>query len=116
MAVERVRHCFAVAKGQEVSRSLFTQAEQAALTLAWLSAQTPLTTPRRFIQSTLDAFSPVELVHLITVCSMAGLIQRFVAIAKPQIEPEVKDFLVSNGLVTDTLAIRYPLIGKHLER
>ncbi|MEO1352704.1 MAG: glutaredoxin domain-containing protein [Cyanobacteria bacterium J06635_15] len=116
VAVERVRHCFAVAKGQEVARSLFTQAEQAALTLAWLSAQTPLTTPRRFIQSTLDAFSPVELVHLITVCSMAGLIQRFVAIAKPQIEPEVKDFLASNGLVTDTLAIRYPLIGKHLER
>ncbi len=113
-AVERVRHCFDAAKGRGDWRSLFTEAEQAALVLAWLSAQTPLVTPRRFIEPALKAFSSVELVHLITVCSVAGLVQRFAAITKPQIEPEVKDFLACHSLTADTLAIRYPLPSKVL--
>ncbi|MEL6399665.1 MAG: glutaredoxin domain-containing protein [Cyanobacteria bacterium J06626_4] len=108
-AAARVRHCFDAAKGRGAWRSHFTEAEQAALVLAWLSAQTPLTTPRRFIEPALKAFSSVELVHLITVCSVAGLIQRFATITQPQIELQVKDFLVRHNLTTDTLAIRYPL-------
>lgn len=108
-AAERVRYCFDAAKGRGAWRSHFTEAEQSALVLAWLSAQTPLTTPRRFLEPALKAFSSVELVHLITVCSVAGLVQRFAAITKPQIEPEVKDFLTRHNLTTDTLAIRYPL-------
>ncbi len=108
-AAERVRYCFDAAKDRGAWRSHFTAAEQSALVLAWLSAQTPLTTPRRFIEPLLRAFSSVEVIHLITVCSVAGLVQRFVAIAKPQIEPKVKDFLTRHHLTIDTLAIRYPL-------
>lgn len=113
-AAERVRHCFSAVKKRGVWRSHFTEAEQSALVLAWLSAQTPLTTPRRFIEPALKAFSSVELVHLITVCSVAGLVQRFTAIAKPQVEPQVKDFITSHNLTTDTLTIRYPLPSKVL--
>ncbi len=114
-AAERVRHCFDAAKDRGDWRSHFTEAEQSALVLAWLSVQTPLTTPRRFIEPALKAFSSVELVHLMTVCSVAGLVQRFAAIAKPQIEPQVKDFLARHNLTNDTLAIRYPLPSKVLQ-
>ncbi|NBD31437.1 MAG: glutaredoxin, partial [Cyanobacteria bacterium] len=75
--LERVTRCYdaAVAIHQPDSTldSLFSQSEQAALTLAWLSAQMPLTTPRRFVQPVIDLYSPTELVHLMTVCGIASL-------------------------------------------
>jgi glutaredoxin len=56
--LERVARCYdaALAIHQPDSNldSLFSQSEQAALTLAWLSAQMPLTTPRRFVQPAID--------------------------------------------------------------
>ncbi|MFD0916857.1 glutaredoxin domain-containing protein [Pseudahrensia aquimaris] len=107
-AVERVRHAFDAAKRQD-NRNLFTARECAALELARLSAQVPLTTPRRFVQAAIDHFDPTELVHLITVCAMASMIQRFAAISKPKVETEVRRFLDENDLSLDTLAIRYPL-------
>ncbi len=111
-SIQRVRFCFEAARGRDTKLSLFTTREHAALKLAWLSAQTPLTTPRRFIQPALDAWSPVELIHLITVCSIAGMVQRFAAIAKPEIETKVEAFFAEYRLMTDTLAIRYPLRGE----
>lgn len=108
-AVERVRHCFDAAKGRAEGRGLFTEKERAALTVAWLAGQAPLTTPRRFIQPAIDHWTPVELIHLFTVCGVAGLVQRFSAVARPKIEPQVRDFLQRNDLTTDTLALRYPL-------
>jgi alkylhydroperoxidase family enzyme len=110
-AAERVRHAFDAAKGQGTQRGLFDEREVAALRLAWLSAQTPLTTPRHWVQPALDLFSPVELVHAITVCAMASMIQRFAAIARPRMEDEVRAFLDAHGIPVSTLATRYPLPG-----
>jgi glutaredoxin len=109
LAVERVRHCFAAATGRTPYPDLFDKREQAALHLAWLSAQMPLTTPRRFVQSAVEVYSPKELVHLIVVCAIASMVQRFVAIAQPAIEPEVQAFLNTYGLETDGLKLRYPI-------
>lgn len=106
--IKRIRQCFAVATGRAEEKGLFNEQEKAALQLAWLSAQQPLTTPRRFVQSAIDTFDPVELVHLITVCSMGSLVQRFTAIAKPENAPKVSVFVEKNSIETQTLAIRYP--------
>ena len=108
-AVERVRFAFDAAKGMGTPRDLFEAREVAALRLAWLSAQVPLTTPRHWVQPALDQFSPVELVHAITVCAMASMVQRFAAIARPRVEDEVRVFLDDHGLSSSTLATRYPL-------
>ena len=106
-AVERVRYCFVVATGQEAHPGLFDEREQAALKLSWLSAQMPLTTPRRFVQSAVELYSAKELVHLIVVCAVASMVQRFVAVAQPDQEKEVAQFLRKHELDSDTLRLRY---------
>lgn len=109
---DRVARCYEAAVGIHQPDSsldkLFSQSEQAALTLAWLSAQMPLTTPRRFVQPAIELYSPTELVHLITVCATASLVQRFSAIAQPHLETAVAAFCQEQGLTTDTLKLRYP--------
>ena len=90
-------------------RLLFDDRERAALTVAWLSAQTPLATIRRFVEPAVEAFTPVELVHLFTVCGMASLIQRFSAISMPIAEATTVAFMDRHDLETDALALRYPL-------
>ena len=107
-AVARARLCFGAAIGRG-GAEVFSVRERAALTVGWLSAQKPLTTPKRFIQPAIDHFDPVELVHLFTVCGLAGLVQRFCAITAPGMGPEVAGLAQRYGLDTDTLAIRYPL-------
>jgi len=113
--VERVRHCFAVATGQEAHSDLFDEREQAALQLAWISAQTPLTTPRRFVRSAVELYSAEELVHLIVVCAVASMVQRFVAVAQPDPETEVTQFLQEHELASDTLILRYRLLNSKVE-
>ena len=108
-AVQRVAQCFEAATSPGVGTDLpFDARERAALTIAWLSAQVPVTTPRRFLQPALDAFNAQELVQLCVVCAVASLVQRFVAIAKPKIEPNVAAFLRQYDLEADTLALRFP--------
>ena len=111
----RVRHAWQAAHSTADVQH-FTDAETAALKLAWLSAQTPLTTPRRFVKPAIDTWTPVELVHLMTVCGMASLTQRYCAIAKPQIEHAVRTFHEDAGLPLDTLAARYPLTADAVKR
>ncbi|EDX86068.1 Glutaredoxin-like domain (DUF836) family [Synechococcus sp. PCC 7335] len=113
-SLERIRHCFAVATGRAEAEGVFTAQEKAALQLAWVSAQQPLTTPRRFVQSAMDTFDPVELVHLITVCSMGSMIQRFSAITQPEITSKVASFMNTHGLKTQSLVLRYPVPTKSL--
>lgn len=108
LAVERVRLCFEAAQERPPGRDCFNEGERAALRLAWLSAQVPLTTPRRFVNPAIQSHTPVELVHLVTVCALASLVQRFVAIVRPGMEPEVTAFLHAHGLESDTLRLRYP--------
>ncbi|MEM6453301.1 MAG: glutaredoxin, partial [Cyanobacteria bacterium P01_D01_bin.105] len=98
------------------AKALFSEQERAALQLAWLSAQQPLTTPRRFVQPVIDTFEPIELVHLITVCAIGSLIQRFSAVTKPAIAPKVVSFVEKYGIETQTLAIRYPIPTSELTR
>jgi len=107
-AIARARLCFDAATGRG-GAEVFSDRERAALTVGWLSAQKPLTTPHRFIQPAIAHFDPVELAHLFTVCGLAGLVQRFCAITAPGMGPEVADLAHRHGLETDTLAIRYPL-------
>ena len=112
-AVQRVARCFEAATALDDGTDLpFDDRERAALTIAWLSAQTPVTTPRRFLQPALDTFNAKELVQLCIVCALASLVQRFVAIARPEMEGEVVAFLRQHELEADTLLLRYPVAGK----
>ncbi|WP_420607286.1 glutaredoxin domain-containing protein [Novosphingopyxis sp.] len=111
----RVARAFDAAKGRDTG-GLFDERERAALQLAWLSAQTPLTTPHRFVATAIEHYTPTELVHLCTVCAMASMVQRFAAIAKPKVEQEVHEFLESYHIPLDTLASKYPLADEREAR
>ncbi len=108
-AIERIRQCFIAATNRGDTSSIFSEKEQAALQLAWLSAQVPLTTPYRFVQSASALYQPQELIHLIVVCSIASMVQRFVAIDRPEMEAEVSQFYNQHPIETDALKLRYPL-------
>ena len=108
-SIERIRHCFAAAVGRTTHSDLFSEKEKAALQFAWLSAQMPLTTPREFVRSAVENYSEKELIHLIVTCSVASLVQRFVAIAQPELEGNVSSFLQQHNLESKTLNLRYPL-------
>lgn len=107
-AIDRIERCYGAAIGAD-DGGFFGERERAALRLAWLSAQVPLVTPRRFVQPAIDRFNPAELVHLIVVCAIASMIQRPVAITHPGPDPEVERFVVEHRLQTDLLALRHPL-------
>ena len=108
--VERIRQCYLAAINCGDTSKLFNDKEKAALQFAWVSAQTPLTTPLRFIEAVIKQYQSEQLIHLIVVCSVASMVQRFVAAAKPEIEPVVKQFFNEYELETDTLVLRYPLV------
>ena len=110
--IERIKKCFVAATRKEDIGSIFDVKEQAALQLAWLSAQVPLTTPYRFIRPVMVVHQHRELIQLIVVCSIASMVQRFVAIARSEIEAEVNEFCTKHSIATDTLELRYPLASK----
>ncbi len=109
-AVERVRQCYLAAINRGDTNKLFSEKEKAALQFAWVSAQTPLTTPYQFVEAAIKQYQSEELIHLIVVCSIASMVQRFIAAAKPEIEPVVNQFFDKYSLETDTLVLRYPLV------
>ncbi len=109
LAIARIKHCFTAAINREDTSNIFNEQEQAALQLAWLSAQVPLTTPYRFVQSAVELYEPEELIHLIVVCSIASMVQRFVAISQPKMEAEVNNFSTQHSIETDSIKLRYPL-------
>ena len=106
-AVERVRWAYAAALGRDESSEWFRPRERAALRLAWLSAQLPLITPRRFVAELIDCYDADELVELCAVCSLAALVQRQCAIAKPASSTAARSFAREHGLELDPLALRY---------
>ncbi|MGB5970117.1 MAG: efflux RND transporter permease subunit [Spirulinaceae cyanobacterium] len=107
--LERIRQCFVAATSQEDTSSIFKEKEQAALKLAWLSAQVPLTTPYKFIKPVIEFYQPQELIHLIVVCSVASMVQRFVAIDKTAMETEVSQFYIQHSMATNSFQVRYSL-------
>ena len=111
-AIERIKQCFITATNKGDTSSVFSDRETAALQLAWLSAQVPSTTPYRFVKDAIALYQPQELIHLIVVCSVASMVQRFVAIAQPEIETEVNEFYTQHSIETDALKLRYPLALK----
>ena len=111
LSIERIRSCFAVASGKASHPELFDEREKAALQLAWLSAQMPLTTPQRFVEAAVELYSTKELIHLIVVCSVASMVQRFVAVAQPKPEALVAEFLETYELASDGLMLRYPNVS-----
>ena len=108
-AIERIKQCFVAATNREDTSHIFNKKEQAALQLAWLSTQVPLTTPYRFIKPLIELYQPEELIHLIVVCSIASMVQRFVAIDRPEMETEVSQFYTQHLIETNALKLRYPL-------
>jgi alkylhydroperoxidase family enzyme/glutaredoxin len=108
-AVARVRHAYLAGVGRPESMARFDAREQSALRFAWLSAQTPLITPRRFVEPLAEQYDERAIAELIVACATASLVQRFVAVVRPDIEPTVRTFLADNALETDLLAIRYPV-------
>lgn len=107
--VERVRHAYQAAIGRPESMALFDAREQGALRLAWLSAQIPLVTPRRFVEPLVEHYDDRELIELIVACSVACLVQRFATVARPGIEPAVRTFLTDHAIDVDLLDVRYPI-------
>ncbi len=105
---ERVRYAYAAAIGED-DGGLFTHRERAALKLAMISSRVPLVTPRRYVEPALQHFSSTELVHVLGTCGVVGSTQRFCAIAKPEIEPEVNAFLEAHGIARRVVDLRYPL-------
>jgi alkylhydroperoxidase family enzyme len=104
-----VRHAYQAAVGRPESMALFDASEQSALRLAWLSAQIPLITPRRFVEPLVTHYDDRALIELIVACSIASLTQRFAAVARPDIEPAVRTFLADHAIEADPLDIRYPI-------
>ena len=100
-----------MASGKASHPELFDEREKAALQLAWLSAQMPLTTPQRFVEAAVELYSTKELIHLIVVCSVASMVQRFVAVAQPKPEALVAEFLETYELASDGLMLRYPNVS-----
>lgn len=115
-AITRIRSCFKVATSWTDSENVFSYEEIAALRLAWISAQVPLATPKRFVQAALDAFDSVELIHLITTCAIASMVQRFVAIARPEMEPQVIAFIAEHNIEYKTLVLRYPITTSNVAK
>ncbi|MEL6780203.1 MAG: glutaredoxin [Cyanobacteria bacterium J06597_16] len=109
LSIEKVRHCFTVATGKKSPQGLFSNREEAALKFAWLSAQVPLKTPNRFIQPAVSLYTGKELTYLSIVCALASSLQRFSAITRPELEPEVFQFMEEHQLFSDTLRLRYPV-------
>ncbi|MEG3615851.1 glutaredoxin domain-containing protein [Isoptericola haloaureus] len=106
-SVERVRRAYDAALGRD-DGGAFDDAERAALRLAWLSAQAPLTTPRRFVEAVTEHFDTQQVVELMVACAVASMVQRFVAVSSPETEPEVGRFLARHDLAADPLDVRYP--------
>ncbi|MES9535758.1 MULTISPECIES: glutaredoxin domain-containing protein [unclassified Actinomadura] len=115
-AAARARHAYRAAIGDPESMEPFDAKEQSALRLAWLSAQSPLVTPRRFVEPLVEMYDERAITELIVCCAVASLVQRFVAVVRPDIEPEVGTFLAGNGLDADLLAVRYPADGRPAHR
>lgn len=109
-AIERIRHCFAVATDQADS-DLFSPEERLALRFAWLSAQTPIVTPARFVKPLTDHFSSRRIVELCIACGMACAVQRVAAAKQIQLGGEEAEFCRRNGIETDGLLSKYPLIA-----
>ncbi len=107
-ALERVCACWAAATGRPEGQSPFSARERAALRFAWLSAQRPMVLPRAHVQPALDAYSPAELVQLSFVCGIASLVQRFAAVARPALEPQVRHWMARSALALDSLEVRHP--------
>lgn len=91
-AVARVRYCYDAANGDDEARAYFNSEEQAALAIAAASARIPLITLSKDIEPLRRNFDQDEIVQLFSTCGVAGSIQRWCAVAKPQYETEVISF------------------------
>ncbi|RCW77044.1 hypothetical protein DFR57_102320 [Saliterribacillus persicus] len=108
--LKRMEHAFAIASQRGGNEKLFSSAEQAALQLAYLSAQMPLITPYRFSEKIVAHFPADTCIELFVVCGMASLTQRFTAIIDWSQETIVEDFFHKHKLERDLEKLRYPLL------
>lgn len=109
-AVRRVRECYAAALDLDGDKGPFDQSERAALRLAAASAQIPLVTLQKTMAPVLDHFDQDEIIQLFVVCSVAGSIQRWCAVARPALEPIVEVFCEKFDLPTSTVPYRFPAL------
>ncbi|MCK5745115.1 MAG: hypothetical protein KAH44_02830, partial [Oricola sp.] len=106
-AAERIKDAYDAAVGRTPTTGSFDDAEAAALRLAWLSAQIPVITPKRFMDPLIAEYFPRELAELINTCGIAGAIQRMSAIMKPDMDAKAQAFCAENAIETDLLKLRY---------
>ena len=55
-----------------------------------------------------EQYNTKEIIHLITICGLAGLVQRWTAVIKPEIEADVSQFYRENNLSLDHLTYKFP--------
>ena len=108
-ALDRLRACYETALGRG-GAALFSPAERAALGLAAASAQIPLVTLAKTMEPLRDQFDQDEIVQLFVVCAVVGSLQRWCAVAKPDIEPEVAAFAKQHDLALDATAYKFGLV------
>ncbi|PJI85983.1 glutaredoxin [Yoonia maricola] len=108
--VSRLNVAYSAAKslegGGDRSVDGFSDQERAALIFAWTSAQVPLETPKRFVAPVLKHFSEIEVIHLITTCAMASLVQRTAAVLQALPSSDAREMMAGHGLETSSLAIK----------
>lgn len=106
-SIERIANAYDTAIGRTTANGSFDNAEAAALRLAWLSAQIPVITPKRFMAPLIAEYASRQLAELINTCGIAGAIQRMSAITKPEMDAEARAFCAENAIETDLLKLRY---------
>ena len=109
-AVNRIALCYRVACGADPDpqNSPFTAAERAALALARTSALIPLKTSRKLADDLLAHYDQDAIVQLFSICGIAGLVQRWTAVAKPVVESEVSDFYGRHDLPVGAIHYKLP--------
>ena len=109
-AINRIALCYEVACGTDAEphKSPFTSAERAALTLARTSALIPLKTSRKLADDLLAHYEQDAIVQLFSICGIAGVVQRWAAVAKPVVENEVSDFYRRHKLPLEAIYYKLP--------
>lgn len=109
----RIRSCYNVATGTATTEenALFTESEIAALSCARASSLIPLKTFSAMTDPLVKHFDEKQLIEIFCVCGISGSVQRWSAVAKPEIEPEVEAFYLENELSLETIAAKLPFIA-----
>ncbi len=89
---------------------VFSPAEIAALRLARMSTNVPLTTPANIVDDLRRGWTEREMLELIIACAIASSIQRVAAVMAPDLDAEAVKTCNSLSLPIDVNDLKYPAL------